>query len=95
LPYWGVTASHAAAEIAHRVLWDEYRERVSDYITEDYKKPVNTLIDVEIYSHFARSTDAMDAAILIAKHFRWKFITRFNDWVSPLEQRIGEMEGRD
>jgi hypothetical protein len=95
LPYWGVTASHAAAEIAHRVLWDEYRERVSDYITEDYKKPVNTLIDVEIYSHFARGTDAIDAAILIAKHFRWKFITRFNDWVSPLEQRIGEMEGRD
>jgi hypothetical protein len=35
LPYWGLTASQAAAEIAHRMVWDEYRESVSGYITRN------------------------------------------------------------
>jgi hypothetical protein len=95
LPYWGVTASQAAAEIAHSMLWDRYRESVADYITDDYKKPVDAQIEAEIYSHFARDTAEMDAAILIAKHSRWKFIRRFRDWVSPLERRIAETEGCD
>ncbi|MGY4480086.1 hypothetical protein [Bradyrhizobium sp. USDA 3364] len=95
LPYWGVTASQAAAEIAHRIVWDRYRESVSGYITREYRRPLNVLIEAEIYSHFVRGTDDMDAAILIAKHFRWKLIKRRNDWVSPLEQRIREMDGHD
>jgi hypothetical protein len=94
LPYWGVTAPQAAAEIAHSMWWDRYRERVVDYIADDYEKPVDAPIEAEIYSHFARDTDEMDAAILIAKHFRWKFISRFDNWVSPLERRIKEMEER-
>ena len=48
-----------------------------------------------IYSHFARDTDDMDAAILIAKHFRWKLIKGRDEWVSPLQLRIEEMEGCD
>lgn len=95
LPYWGVTASQAAAEIAHRRLWEQYRERVSGYITDEYKKPVNALIEVEIYSHFTRETDQIDTAILIARHFRWKLIKGRDEWVSSLRRRIGEMEGCD
>jgi len=94
LPYWGVTASQAAAEIAHSMLWDRYRERVADYITDDYKKPVDALIETAIHLHFARDTDYIDAAILIAKQFRWKF-SRSDNWVSRLERRIKEMEERD
>jgi hypothetical protein len=95
LPYWGVTASQAAAEIAHRLLWAQYRERVTGYITREYRKPVNAMIEVEIYSHFVRDTDVIDAAIMIAKHFRWKLIKGRDEWVSPLQRRIGEMEGCD
>jgi hypothetical protein len=94
LSYWGVAASEAAAEKAHRMLWDKYRERVSYYISEYYKKPVNPLIEAQIYAHFARDTDDMDAAILIAKHFRWKLIKERDGWVSPLQRRVEEMEGR-
>jgi hypothetical protein len=95
LPYWGLTASQAAAEIAHRTLWERYRKDVTYYITREYKQPVNALIEAEIYSHFARDTDDMDAAILIAKHFRWKLIRERDGWVSPLQRRIKEMEGCD
>jgi hypothetical protein len=95
LPYWGVTAVQAAAEIAHGMLWERYSKRVSDYITREYKKPVNALIEAEMYSHFTRDTDDLDAAILIAKHNRWKLIRRRGEWVSMLERRIEEMEGRD
>jgi hypothetical protein len=96
LPYWGVTASQAAAEMAHRTLWERYLKEISDYITDEYKKPVNALIEAEIYAHFARDTDDIDAAILTAKHFRWKLppIGR-DEWVSTLRRRIAEMEGRD
>jgi hypothetical protein len=95
LPYWGVTASQAAAEMAHRTLWERYREDVTGYITDEYKKLVNGLIEAEIYSHFARDTDDIDAAILIAKHFRWKLIRERDGWVSPLQRRIEGMEGCD
>ena len=93
--YWGVTAEQAAAEIAHGILWERYHEHVSSYITREYKKPVNALIEAEIYSHFTRDTDDLDAAILIAKHNRWKLIRRRDEWVSMLERRVEEMEGRD
>ena len=95
LPYWGVTASQAAVEMAHRILWERYRESVSGYFTNEYRKPVNAMIEAEIYSHFARDTDDIDATILIAKQFRWKLIRRRDDWISLLERRVREMEGRD
>ena len=72
LPYWGVTASQAAAEMAHRVLWERYRESVAGYITDEYGKSVDARIEAEIYSHFSRDTDDVEAAILIAKKLRWK-----------------------
>ncbi|WP_024518121.1 hypothetical protein [Bradyrhizobium sp. Tv2a-2] len=93
LSYWGVAASEAAAEKAHGMEWDEYRERVSYYISEYYKNPVTPLIETEIYAHFARGTDYMDAAILVAKHFRWRLIKERGGWVSPLQRRVQEMEG--
>jgi hypothetical protein len=96
LSYWGVTASQAAAEKAHRTFWESYREDLTRYITREYNKPVNALIEAEIYSHFALDTDDMDAAILIAKHHRWKLIeAEPKGWVSPLQRRIEEMEGCD
>jgi hypothetical protein len=93
LQYWGVTASEAAAEIAHSKLWGQYCERVSYYITDYYKKPFTALIEAELYAHFTRDTDHMDAAILIARHFRWKFVEDSDGWVSPLRRRIEEIEG--
>jgi hypothetical protein len=53
------------------------------------------LIEAQIYEHFARGTDDMDAAILIAKCSRWKLIEDSNGWVSPLQRRVSEMEGGD
>lgn len=92
LPYWGVTASQAAIEIAHCLLWERYRERVADYLTDEYKKLVNPMIEAEIYGHFARDTAEVDAAILIAKHFKWKLVRRHEGWESYLEKRIKEIE---
>jgi hypothetical protein len=93
LPYWGVTASQAAAEMAHRRSWEHYRESVSEHLTDEFGKPVNALIEAEIYSHFARDTDDIDAAILIAKRCRWKVKAR-NEW-SLLQRRMKEMEAID
>lgn len=93
LSYWGKTASEAAAEKAHRMKWEEYRERVSYYITEYYERQVNALIEAEIYADFARGVGEMDAAILIARRSRWNLIKNRVGWVSPLQQRVGEMEG--
>ncbi|MGY4367709.1 hypothetical protein ACVW1A_003774 [Bradyrhizobium sp. LB1.3] len=93
LSYWGVTASEAAAEKAHRMEWEEYRERVSCYITEYYERSVNTQIESEIYADFVRGSGEMDAAILIAKRARWNLIKVRSGWISPLQQRIGEIEG--
>jgi hypothetical protein len=95
LSYWGLAASEAAAEKAHRTAWDEYRKSVSFYITHYYEKPVNALIEAQIYAHFARGTEDMDAAILIAKRSRWKLIEDSHRWVSPLQRRVSEMEERD
>jgi hypothetical protein len=96
LSYWGITASQAAAEKAHRTFWERYREDVTRYITREYNRPVNALIEAEIYSHFALDTGDIDAAILIAKHHRWKLIkAEPTEWVSPLQRRIEEIEGRD
>ncbi|MGY4283627.1 hypothetical protein ACVWXO_002847 [Bradyrhizobium sp. LM2.7] len=95
LPYWGVTPSQAAAEMAHRTLWERYREEVADHITREYEKPVDDLVEADIYEHFARDTDDMDAAILIAKHFRWKRTFDENSWIGPFEERLREIEGQD
>jgi hypothetical protein len=95
LSYWGVAASEAAAEKAHRMAWGEYRKGVSFYITHYYKKPVDMLIEAQIYAHFARGTDDMDAAILIAKRSRWKLIDDSNGWACPLQRRVSEMKGGD
>lgn len=80
LPYWGVTASQAAAEIAHRMLWGRYCKSISQHISNDFDKPLNAGIEAEIYSHFARGTDDVDAAILIAGHFRWKLVRAHDEW---------------
>jgi hypothetical protein len=92
LSYWGGTASEAAAEKAHRMKWDEYSERVSYYISEYYEKSVNTQIESEIYADFVRGADEMDAAIRIAKRSRWNLINVRGGWISPLQQRISEIE---
>jgi hypothetical protein len=94
LLYWGVTASQAAAEMAHRTLWEKYLKETSYWMVKYYKKSVNVLIEAEIYPHFARDTDDMEAAILIAKRHRWKLTKTGPDgWVSPLQRRIEEMSG--
>ncbi|MGY0569675.1 hypothetical protein ACTGJ9_000185 [Bradyrhizobium sp. RDM12] len=93
LSYWGRTASEAAAEKAYRMEWEKYRERVSYYITEYYERSVNTLIELDIYANFARDADEMHAAILIAKRSRWNLVKVRGGSISPLQQRIGEMEG--
>jgi hypothetical protein len=77
LVYWGVPATQAAAELAHRRLWDDYRRRVSDDLVKDYKRPLTASIEAEIYAHFTKNTENMDAAILIAKRHRWKPQTDF------------------
>ncbi|HEX9212035.1 MAG TPA: hypothetical protein VF901_16130 [Bradyrhizobium sp.] len=91
LPYWGVTASQAAAEMAHRVLWGRYCARVSEYITDEFGKSVAPSIEAEIYLHFACGAADVDAAIVIAKHSGWSLIRRFDDWGSFLERRLKEM----
>jgi hypothetical protein len=93
--YWGLSVSQAVAEKAHRMCSDEYRERVSFYITHYYEKPVNTEIEAQIYAHFAQNTEHMDAAILMAKKSGWKLTRDLRGWVSPLEQRIEEIEKRN
>jgi hypothetical protein len=99
LSYWGVTPSEAAAEKARRMVWDQYLESVSFYFRHYYENSVvDALIEEEIYEHFAHGTDDMDAAILTAKRSRWKLIedrNRRGEWISPLLQRITEMEGND
>ncbi|WP_271595718.1 hypothetical protein [Bradyrhizobium sp. CCBAU 25360] len=95
MSYWGVTASAAAAEKAHRMVWDEYRERTSYYIVKYYEKPVNALIEAQIHAQFALGADYMDAAILIAKQARWKLVEDSRGWVSPLKRRVIEMEECD
>jgi hypothetical protein len=95
MSYWGVPASNASAERTHRLLWEEYRERVRYYVNDEYAKSVDAIVEAEIYAHFMRDTDHMDAAILVAKRFRWKFVEDSGGWVSPLRRRIEEIEGRD
>jgi hypothetical protein len=95
LQYWGVSSSEAAAELAHRKIWKDYLERISFWIDSGYKKPISALIEAEIYTHFTRDTDDIDAAILIAKHFRWELIGDRKGWVGPVERRIEEITERD
>ena len=92
MEYWGISISQAVAEKAHRMCSDEYRQRVSFYITHSYEKPVSTEIDEEIYAHFAQDTEHMDAAILMAKKFGWELARNLDGWVSPLELRIKEIQ---
>jgi hypothetical protein len=68
MPHWGLTPPQAAAAMAHDILWAEYVEAASPWLTEGYKQTVNALIEREFYTHFARGLDSDDAAILTAEH---------------------------
>lgn len=72
LPYWGTTPLEAATLFAHNELFRDFCKRVSWWITEKYEKPIDAVIEAEIYSHFARDTYEIDAASLIGEHFGWE-----------------------